>query len=94
MNEAVSVGEYLSSHRINNDCIADRYIAILEMMDTFIRRSLYGLITGYLISNMLKEKNISLAQCPQNAGFAQFRSLMYYNLGEAERALNFSFSML
>jgi len=37
-------------------------------------------ITGYLVSNMLAEKNINLTQCAQNAAFDQFRSLIYYNL--------------
>ena len=37
-------------------------------------------IAGFLISSMLAEKNISYAQCAQNAAFIQFQSLLYYNL--------------
>lgn len=37
-------------------------------------------ITGFLISNLLAEKNIDHAQCAQNAAFAEFQSLIYYNL--------------
>jgi hypothetical protein len=147
MSEVKSISEYLSAYNIDDDLIASRYVAILEMMDTFIVtegigqnvvvdrellktavcdyfvdiarvkhfhgiakanvEKIYGymaywllkrkpiqvkspfpesafinelFITGYLISSMLAEKNISYAQGAQNAAFDQFRSLMYYNL--------------
>jgi hypothetical protein len=37
-------------------------------------------ITEFLLSSILAEKNISHTQCTQNAAFAQFQSLLYYNL--------------
>jgi hypothetical protein len=37
-------------------------------------------ITGFLISNILTEKNISPTQSVQNATFENFKSLIYYNL--------------
>jgi hypothetical protein len=37
-------------------------------------------VTGFLISSMRAEKNISHAQCAQNATFENFQSLLYYNL--------------
>jgi len=42
MDETVKVSEYLSTHDIDNERIASRYVAILEMMETFIIKRKVG----------------------------------------------------
>jgi hypothetical protein len=52
-------------------------LPFIEGEDIFINELF---VTGFIISSMGVEKNISYAQYVQNATFENFKSLLYYNL--------------